>query len=260
MINFKFKKDYRFDFFSDREAWNIFRLTAFGEALGWTLLISGIIISRYVFPGNNTAVTIAGQLHGSLFLAYLGAIIFVSKSLGWSKTKTLIALLASIPPFGTLVFEQIIAHQRRRVKDTRQRSVVVRAIITNQDKLLAVQPAETNNWQLPGGLVTNRQTLQQTLQRLVTEQLGLKPRVGGICFIHENNLGHVPEIHFFFKILNSTAYDQLNLSKICQQNPQIDSLRFVKCSSEIDLQPKFLQTIKPRKIRQQTATAVTYKN
>jgi integral membrane protein len=98
--------------FTENEAWLLFRLAAYGEAVGWTLLIAGIAIQRYVTPGNDTAVMIAGQLHGMIFFAYLVAAIGLYPSLSWSRWRGILALLFSVPPYGTLVFEWWVAGRR----------------------------------------------------------------------------------------------------------------------------------------------------
>jgi integral membrane protein len=98
--------------FTEGEAWLLFRITAIGEACGWTLLIAGILIERYITPGNNTAVLIAGQVHGMIFFGYLVAALGLYPSLGWSRWRAIFSLLASVPPYGTLVVEQWAAHKR----------------------------------------------------------------------------------------------------------------------------------------------------
>jgi integral membrane protein len=98
--------------FTEDEAWLLFRLAAFGEAIGWTLLIAGIVIGRYVTPGNDTAVLIAGQVHGMIFFAYLAAAIGLYPSLGWPRFRGLLAVVFSVPPYGTLLFELWASRQR----------------------------------------------------------------------------------------------------------------------------------------------------
>ncbi len=101
--------------FTEGEAWGLFRLAAIGEACGWGLLIVGIMAEHYT--GNRIPVEIAGQLHGMLFLLYaLAAGLY--PSLKWSRWRALVALAASVPPFGSLLFEQW-ASQRRHAYDFR---------------------------------------------------------------------------------------------------------------------------------------------
>jgi integral membrane protein len=99
--------------FTEAEAWLLFRIAAVAEACGWTLLITGIIMKRYLLQGNNVPVLIAGQIHGMLFFVYLVAAVGLYPSLGWPRLRGLFALAASVPPYGTLVFEQWAAHKRR---------------------------------------------------------------------------------------------------------------------------------------------------
>lgn len=99
--------------FTENEAWLLFRIAAFGEAVGWTLLIAGILIKRYVMHGDETAVLIAGQIHGMIFFGYLVAALGLYPSLGWSRWRALVSLAASVPPYGTLLVEQWAAYTRK---------------------------------------------------------------------------------------------------------------------------------------------------
>jgi integral membrane protein len=99
--------------FTEQEAWGLFRLAAIGEAVGWTVLITGILIRKYKLPGHTFAVILAGQIHGTLFIVYFGILIATYSSLGWSRKKFLLAVLVGVPPYGTLLFEQWAMHLRR---------------------------------------------------------------------------------------------------------------------------------------------------
>jgi integral membrane protein len=99
--------------FTEGEAWLLFRIAAISEACGWTLLIAGILIERYITPGNDTAVLIAGNIHGTIYLAYFAAALVLYPSLGWSRWRGLAALVCGVPPYGSLLFEQWAAHKRR---------------------------------------------------------------------------------------------------------------------------------------------------
>lgn len=100
--------------FTEYEAWGLFRIAALAEAFGWALLIMGISIRDYGLPGHNISVPIAGRIHGTFFLAYFGVLIAVYSSLGWPRKKFLLALIAGVPPFGTLFFEQWAAYIRNK--------------------------------------------------------------------------------------------------------------------------------------------------
>lgn len=98
--------------FTEAEAWMLFRIAAIAEACGWTLLIIGIITSRYLTPHNSTALILAGRTHGTLFLLYLIAAFGLYPSLGWSRWRAIFALAFSVPPYGTLVFERWASAKR----------------------------------------------------------------------------------------------------------------------------------------------------
>ncbi len=90
--------------FTDAEAWALFRTAAYGEAIGWTLLIIGIALEH--LTGSHTYVAVAGRIHGMLFVAYMVAVLALYPSLAWSRWKALLALAFSIPPYGSVVFER----------------------------------------------------------------------------------------------------------------------------------------------------------
>jgi integral membrane protein len=98
--------------FTEREAWLLYRIAAFSEAIGWTLLIAGILIEKYLTPGNDVAVLIAGNIHGTIYICYFVAALGLYPSLGWSRWRGLFAMIAGIPPYGSLLFEMWEAHKR----------------------------------------------------------------------------------------------------------------------------------------------------
>jgi integral membrane protein len=102
----------KFSPFTNEEAWLLFKLAAWGEAIGWTLLISGAICQRVIH--NDIPVLITGQIHGLLFLMYIAAVLVLSPSLKWRGHRTLIAGLCAVPPYGSLLFEVWAAYDRRR--------------------------------------------------------------------------------------------------------------------------------------------------
>ena len=98
--------------FTEAEAWMLFRLAAVAEACGWTLLIAGIAADRCLPHGGASALILAGRVHGMLFMLYCVASLGLYPSLGWSRWRGLFALAFSVPPYGTLVFEQWAAAKR----------------------------------------------------------------------------------------------------------------------------------------------------
>ena len=88
----------------------VFIIAAIVEACTWALLLIGMYV-KYVPQSTAVLVSIFGALHGAAFIVYLLATVFAARRLRWSFTVPAWALVASIPPFTTLVFE-IIARRR----------------------------------------------------------------------------------------------------------------------------------------------------
>jgi integral membrane protein len=230
-------------FFTDREAWNLFRLAAFGEAFGWTLLISSIVFTNYVTPGNNIPIDIAGQIHGTLFLIYVAAVIVLHPSLSWSPKRTLIAGLLSVPPYGTLVFEQWEARRRRVEAYKGYRQVVVRGIIIQDGKLLAIQPKESGFWYLPGGVCASEESAERTLQRIINEQTAIKPAIGRLVYVWQHRHRRIEQLELFFLIQNAKDYQKIGLPTTKNRHKDLDEIGFVKANECLELRPKFLQTM-----------------
>ncbi|MFZ1250757.1 MAG: DUF3817 domain-containing protein [Candidatus Microsaccharimonas sp.] len=100
--------------FTDKEAWWIFRLAAILESVGWALLIGAIIYRRFGLPEYESVISVAGRLHGMFFVAYFGAVLATARSMRWGLCRIGFALVAGIPPFTSLVFEQAMAWHRKK--------------------------------------------------------------------------------------------------------------------------------------------------
>jgi integral membrane protein len=118
--------------FTPDEAWLLFRIAAIAEACGWTMLVSGIAIGRYILPGNTVPVLLAGRVHGMLFLLYALAAAGLYPSLRWSRWRALVALAASVPPYGSLMFEQWARHQRDQSQFKTYRCCIVLAALSEK--------------------------------------------------------------------------------------------------------------------------------
>ena len=109
------KKVYnKMHWFSDADAWILFRLAAFTEAITWTLLISSIIIRNNGLPGGDIAVSIAGTIHGTMLLVYIILIAVLSRSMEWGIWRIVGGLAAGNIPFATIGFERFIRWHRSR--------------------------------------------------------------------------------------------------------------------------------------------------
>jgi integral membrane protein len=82
-----------------------FRIVAVAEALSWLGLLIGMLF-KYVISDTEVGVKVFGPIHGAIFVTYVLTCLVVRGPLRWSGSTLLLALAASIPPFGSLVFEQ----------------------------------------------------------------------------------------------------------------------------------------------------------
>jgi integral membrane protein len=83
----------------------LFLLFAKGEAVTWTLLISALIIRAAGDPIPHV-VTIAGSIHGAVFLGYAVTALLVGINQRWSFGKLALAVVLAIVPFATIPFER----------------------------------------------------------------------------------------------------------------------------------------------------------
>ena len=81
-----------------------FRIIAFAEACSWLGLLIGMYI-KYVPETTEAGVKIFGPIHGGIFVAYCLVTLLAWRTFGWSFRTAALALVASIPPFATALFE-----------------------------------------------------------------------------------------------------------------------------------------------------------
>ena len=83
----------------------LFLTFARGEAITWTLLISALVIRAMGDP-IPAIVTIAGSIHGAVFLGYAVTALLVGINQRWSFGKLALAVVLAIVPFATIPFER----------------------------------------------------------------------------------------------------------------------------------------------------------
>jgi integral membrane protein len=226
--------------FSEKEAWGLFRLAAIGEAVGWTMLIAGIIIRHYGWIGHDLAVPIAGSLHGMLFLAYFGILLATFSSLDWPLWKLAAAALAGVPPYGSLVFEQLAAHSRRgRIRGSYRR-IMVRAVIVDRGLLLAAQPADGVTYNAPGGYIARGESPESAGARILLDLTGVTATVGPLLWMMPSKR-HPGELELFFSISNAQDFRTVDFSKAAC-HAALDDLRFIGPGNASDLESDFLRT------------------
>ncbi|MDJ0396606.1 DUF3817 domain-containing protein [Rhodococcus sp. G-MC3] len=82
-----------------------FRFIAVLEAFTWLGLLIGMAFKYLPADGNEIGVKIFGPIHGAVFVLYLIVTVITALKLRWSVVTTVVAAIASVPPFGTVIFE-----------------------------------------------------------------------------------------------------------------------------------------------------------
>lgn len=88
-----------------------FRLLAFAEAVTWTLLISALILRATV--GWAPAVTVAGGIHGFVFLSYGATAILVALNSRWPVGSAALAIVSAVIPYATIPVERWLVRRGR---------------------------------------------------------------------------------------------------------------------------------------------------
>ncbi|APU13512.1 MULTISPECIES: DUF3817 domain-containing protein [Actinoalloteichus] len=101
-----------------------FRLVAVAEALSWTGLLIGMFF-KYVVVNTEIGVEVFGPIHGAFFVLYVASVVLVRRELKWDTKTTVWALIASVPPLGTVVFERWARRTGRLGEQTPQQAASV---------------------------------------------------------------------------------------------------------------------------------------
>ncbi len=80
------------------------RWVAVAEALSYVMLLVAVVAKR-VFE-QPEGVSVIGPIHGMLFVAYVGLVLLARDELRWDGRQTLLAVLASGVPLGSLAVER----------------------------------------------------------------------------------------------------------------------------------------------------------
>ncbi len=215
--------------FSDKEAWGIYRLSAFGEAFGWTLLIGSLGAQKYLMHGNKILVSFAGQIHGLLFFAYIAAVLATYASLGWSFKKGFLIGLMSVPPYGTLVAEMWLSKLRQNEEKSVKPFIRVFVLIRNQGKYLFVEKRDENIFSLPGTTVINND-IEGTLRDYCRDNLHLKIVKSNLKHILRHQIKREQYLDIFFEV-TETRVNEL-LLKI-NKSKQFDDAEFLSLDNKI---------------------------
>lgn len=113
----------------------LFRTVAIAEAITWGMLITGMIM-KYVLQVGEIGVQIGGFLHGLVFIAFAMTAVLMAVNQHWSAKLTVIAVITSIVPFGTIPLDSWLEKhgrldgpwRRTLTDDPRDRSRVSRLL------------------------------------------------------------------------------------------------------------------------------------
>ncbi|GAA5230012.1 DUF3817 domain-containing protein [Arthrobacter cryoconiti] len=82
-----------------------YRTLATAEAVTWTLLIAAMV-AKYGFDAGKLPVTIAGSIHGVVFISYVLCALLVGTNQHWSKGKIATAIATAFLPYATIPFDR----------------------------------------------------------------------------------------------------------------------------------------------------------
>ena len=88
----------------------LFTLFAKAEAVTWTLLLAALLL-RF-FGVDTLVVTIAGGLHGAVFLGYGVTVVLTGINQRWRLRRILIGLILAVIPYATIPFERSLERQK----------------------------------------------------------------------------------------------------------------------------------------------------
>ena len=89
---------------------SLYRFFAVGEAITWALLLSALAI-RAFSEELSIGVTIAGTIHGAMFLSYCTTAVLVGINQRWKFGKIAAAVSLAIVPFATVPFDRGLLKQ-----------------------------------------------------------------------------------------------------------------------------------------------------
>ncbi len=90
---------------------SLYRFFAIGEAFTWALLIPALII-RALSESLSIFVTVAGTIHGAMFLSYCTTSVLVGVNQRWKFGRISASVLLAIVPFATVPFDRNLLKQR----------------------------------------------------------------------------------------------------------------------------------------------------
>jgi integral membrane protein len=97
------------------------RLRLIGLTEGWSFLLLLFIAMplKYGF-GQPEAVRVIGSIHGALFVLYVGVVLLLAFVQRWRLLRVLLALVASVIPFGPFLLDKRLQDEADLQAQSRQ--------------------------------------------------------------------------------------------------------------------------------------------
>jgi integral membrane protein len=95
----------------------VYRVLSIAETITWTLLITALIVRAAT--GLAIVVTIAGGIHGFVFLAYGATALIVAINQRWKPGLAVAAVATAVVPFATIPFDLWLERHNRLEGDWR---------------------------------------------------------------------------------------------------------------------------------------------
>ena len=90
------------------------RITGITEGISFLVLLLIAMPMKY-YLGLPLAVRVVGWMHGVLFILYILAVLIAIKAMRWNWFDVLVALAASLIPFGTLLLDKSWKRKEREL-------------------------------------------------------------------------------------------------------------------------------------------------
>lgn len=125
--------------------------------------------------------------------------------------------------------------------------IKVRGIIPLENKFLFVRNKTSNGyfWCLPGGGVEEGEDLLSALSREIIEELGVKPEIGNLIYVHQfKKDAGFSSPGFYFYITNGADFVKFNYIKSSHGLLELSEAGFIDVTENVVL-PDFLKSELP---------------
>lgn len=100
--------------FTDPEAWGVYRFAAFVEAGVWGFFILTIAYNLVGLPLAESVVMFGRSVLGMAYFVYIIFVLISARSMEWRAGRIVVAIVAGALPLGSMVFERIVGAQRKK--------------------------------------------------------------------------------------------------------------------------------------------------